>query len=278
MTVLVTGVHGNIGSRVAAKLVEAGHRVRGSSRRPSAAPEGVEPVELDLTEPRGAAEVLAGVEAVFLYPVRGGSVAPFLEAARKADVQHVVLLSSPAAFEVHEHDRLIGLVHRAVEQAVQDSGLSHTVLYPSWLASNARRDWGEQIRARGRVGIAHPDAQVNPIHIDDVAEVAADVLTRDAHRSRMLVLTGPESVPQRSLVDVLADVRGAPIGIDALTREEALAQRPEWMPEPVLEALLDVAAAAVGVPATVTNTVERVTGHPSRTFREWATAHRHEFV
>jgi uncharacterized protein YbjT (DUF2867 family) len=215
---------------------------------------------------------------VFLYPVRGGSVAPFLGAARKADVQHVVLLSSPAAYEVQEHDRLIGLVHRAVEQAVQDSGLSHTVLYPSWLATNARRDWSEQIRTSGRVGIAHPDAQVNPIHIDDVAEVAADVLTSAEHRSRMLVLTGPESVPQRCLVDVLAEVRGAPIAVDELTREQALDARPEWMPEPVLEALLDVAAAAVGVPATVTNTVERVTGHPSRTFREWAIAHRADFV
>jgi uncharacterized protein YbjT (DUF2867 family) len=277
MTVLVTGVQGNIGSRVAAKLVEAGHRVRGSSRRPSSAPDGVEVVGLDLTQPGGAAEALAGVETVFLYPVRG-SVDAFLEAARKADVQHVVLLSSPAAYEVHEHDRLIGLVHRAVEQAVQDSGLDHTVLYPSWLASNARRDWAEQIRTRGRVGIAFPDAQVNPAHIDDVAEVAVDVLTSAAHRSRMLVLTGPESVPQRGLVDVLAEVRGAPIAVDELTRDQALAERPEWMPELVLEALLDVAAASVGVPAAVTNTVERVTGHPSRTFREWATAHRAAFV
>jgi uncharacterized protein YbjT (DUF2867 family) len=277
VTVLVTGVQGNIGSRVAAKLVEAGHRVRGSSRTPSPAPDGVEVVELDLTQPGVAAEALAGVETVFLYPVRG-SVEAFLEAARKADVQHVVLLSSPAAYEVHEHDRPIGLVHRAVEQAVQDSGLRHTVLYPSWLASNARRDWAEQIRTRGRVAIAFPDAQVNPVHIDDVAEVAVDVLTNAAHRSRMLVLTGPESVPQRSLVDVLADVRGAPIPVDELTRDQALAERPEWMPEPVLEALLDVAAASVGVPAAITNTVERVTGHPSRTFREWATAHRAAFV
>jgi uncharacterized protein YbjT (DUF2867 family) len=278
MTVLVTGVHGSIGSRVAAKLVDAGQRVRGSSRRPSSAPPGVEPVQLDLTEPRGAAEALAGVETVFLYPVRGGSVEAFLDAARKAEVRHVVLLSSPASYEVHEHDRVIGLVHRAVERALQDSGLSHTVLYPSWLATNARRDWGEQIRTGGRVGIAYPEAQVNPIHIDDVAEVAADVLTRPAHRSRMLVLTGPESVSQRGMVDVLAEVRGAPIAIDELTREQALEQRPEWMPEAVLEVLLDVTAAAVGVPAAITNGVERVTGHPSRTFREWAIAHRADFV
>ena len=278
MTILVTGVQGGIGSRVAKTLVEAGRRVRGSSRNPTSVPAGVEPVQLDLIEPRGAAEALDGVEAVFLYPVRGGSVEAFLDAARKAEVQHVVLLSSPGAYEVHEHDRIIGIVHRAVERAVQDSGLSHTVLYPSWLATNARRDWAEQIRTSGRVGIAYPDAQVNPIHIDDVAEVAADVLTRPTHRSRMLVLTGPASVPQRSLVDVLADVRGAPIAVDELTREQALERRPEWMPEAVLEVLLDVSAASVDGPAAITNTVERVTGHPSRTFREWAIAHRGDFA
>jgi uncharacterized protein YbjT (DUF2867 family) len=277
MTILVTGMHGNIGSRVAGRLVEAGHAVRGSSRNPAPPPVGVEAVELDLTDPRNAATALSGVETVFLYPVRG-PVEGFLDAARKADVQHVVLLSSPAAYEVGEHDRLIGLVHRAVEQAVQDSGLSHTVLYPSWLATNARRDWAEQIRTHGRVGIAYPDAQVNPIHIDDIAEVAADVLTCEAHRSRMLVLTGPESVPQRRLVDILADVRGAPIEVDELTRGQALERRPPWMPAQVLGALLDVSAAAVDVPAAVTNTVERVTGHPSRTFREWALSQRTEFV
>ncbi len=277
MTILVTGMHGNIGHRVAGRLVEAGHRVRGSSRNPASPPVGVEAVELDLTNPRNAETALSGVETVFLYPVRG-PVEGFLDAARKADVQHVVLLSSPASYEVGEHDRLIGLVHRAVEQAVQDSGLSHTVLYPSWLASNARRDWTEQIRTHGRVGIAYPDARFNPIHIDDIAEVAADVLTGEAHRSRMLVLTGPESLSQRRMVDILADVRGAPIGVDELTRGQALERRPPWMPAQVLDALLDVSAAAVDVPAAVTNTVERVTGHPSRTFREWALSHRTEFV
>jgi uncharacterized protein YbjT (DUF2867 family) len=277
VTILVTGMHGNIGNGVARRLVEAGHPVRGSSRNPTSPPHGGEAGELDLTHPRNAVTALAGVETVFLYPVRG-PVDRFLEAARKADVQHVVLLSSPAAYEVGEHDRLIGLVHRAVEQAVQDSGLSHTVLYPSWLASNARRDWGEQIRTHGRVGIAYPDAQVNPIHIDDIAEVAVDVLTHPAHRSRMLVLTGPESVPQRRLVDILAEVRGTPIDVDELTRGQAMEQRPPWMPTQVLDALLDVAAAAVGVPAAVTNGVERVTGHSSRTFQEWALAHRTDFL
>jgi hypothetical protein len=47
------------------------------------------------------------------------------------------------------------------------------------------------------------------------------------------------------------------------------------MPEPVLDsAALAAAAATVDVPAPVTNTVERTTGHPARSFRIWAQAHR----
>ena len=278
MTVLVTGVRGNIGSRVAALLAESGCDVRGSTRDLSeaASPPGIETVELDLTDPRDAAKALAGAETVFLYPVRG-SIAGFLDAVVASDVQHVVLLSSPAAYEAGEHDRAIGLAHRAVEEELQRSGVTHTVLYPSWLATNARRDWGEQIRTRRRVSMAYPQAQVNPIHIDDVAEVAVDLLTSPAHRGRMVMITGPESVPQGELVGVLGEVLGAPIAVDELTREQALVQRAAWMPEPVLEVLLDVAAAAVDVPAAITNSVERITGHSSRAFREWVVSHRGDF-
>ena len=278
MTILVTGVRGNIGSRVAAMLVEAGHRVRGTTRDASSTPPpaGIDTVELDLTAPRDAATALAGVDTVFLYPVRG-SLDGFLDAVRDSAVRHLVLLSSPAAYEAGEHDRPIGLAHRAVERSLHDSGLNHTVLYPSWLATNAQRDWGEQIRTLGAAAIAYPDAQVNPVHIDDIAEVALDLLTRETHRARMLVLTGPESVRQRDLVGVIAEVLGRPVPVDELTREQAMEQRAPWMPEPILETLLDAAAAAVGVPAAVTNTVERITGHPGRTFRGWVLAHRADF-
>jgi nucleoside-diphosphate-sugar epimerase len=48
MTILVTGARGNIGSRVIAKLAEAGHSVRGSARDASALrlPAGTDAVEL----------------------------------------------------------------------------------------------------------------------------------------------------------------------------------------------------------------------------------------
>jgi uncharacterized protein YbjT (DUF2867 family) len=261
MTILVTGARGNIGSRVVAKLTSAGHDVRGTTRQ-----------ELDFTAPNPPP--LRDVDTMFLYPTRG-KVDDFLAAA--ADVRHVVLLSSPAAYEPGEHDRPIGLAHRAMEEALTRSGLSHTVLYPSWLATNTIRDWAAPIRTEGRLGIAHPDAQVSPIHIDDIAEVAADLLTRDRHRGRTVVLTGPESLRLRDIATVLAEVLDRPIPVDALTHEQALATRPPQLPEATFEVLLEVMAAAVDVPAVLNNNVERITGHPARTFREWAQANRDAF-
>ena len=271
MTILVTGARGNIGARLVTALARDGHPVRASTRDLSAPglPVGVETVELDVTEPSDAAMVLQGIRAVFLYPVRG-DVDRFLAAARDAGVEYVVLLSSPASFEAYEHDRHIGRAHRAVEKALEDSGLAHTLLYPSWLATNAARDWAGQIRATGSVALPFPDAQFTPIHPDDVAEVAAHLLNGTRPRPRLQILTGPESLRLREIAATLGEVLGTPIRIDEVSRRQALETRPAWMPEAVLEALLDAEAASVDVVAPVNNAVERLTGHPARTFRSWA--------
>lgn len=280
MTILVTGARGNIGARLILALTNAGQHVRATARDLTAPglPAGIETVELDLTDPAGAEKALSGVESVFLYPARGG-IDGFLHAAREAGVRYVVLLSSPASFEAHEHDQHIGLIHRAIERSLEDSGLPHTLLYPSWLATNAARDWAPDIRATGTVRLAFPDAQFTPIHLDDVAEVAANLLTRNDQRARIQVLTGPESLRLREIVAILSEELGCgPIPIETLTRQQALDARPPWMPGPVLEALLDAEAAAADVTAPVNNAVERITGHPARTFRAWAQAHRAAFT
>ncbi|MDA2813891.1 NAD(P)H-binding protein [Nocardiopsis sp. RSe5-2] len=282
MTVLVTGGRGNIGERVVSVLAAAGHRVRASARDAGAlaVPSGVETVELDVADPRNAGAALKDVRAVFLYAAAtlSGDLRGFLEEARAAGVEHLVLLSSPASYEAGEHDRIIGRAHRAAEEAVEEAGPPSTLLYPAWLAGNAQRDWAGQIKESGRVALPYPDAQVNPVHLDDVAEVAADLLTRDRHRARLQVVTGPESMRLRDIVDAVGDALGTPVPIDVPSREEAMARREEWMPAEVLDVLLDAEAAAVGVPAPVTNTVERITGHPARPFAEWVRAHREDFA
>jgi uncharacterized protein YbjT (DUF2867 family) len=277
MTILVTGARGNIGKHIVAKLAAGGHSVRGSARDISGLrlPPGAEAVELDILKP--VEHAFDGVTGIFLYPTHSTPPDEFLKLARDAGVQYVVLLSSPDVYE-GAADNPIRRAHLPVEEAVANSGLRYTVLYPGWLDNDARRDWATQIRDTGRVGMAFPDAQFTPTHEEDVAEVAVALLTRNAYPGRTLALTGPESLSQSAMVAILGDVLGRPIPIDSLTRQQMHERREPWMPASVLDSLLDSSGAAVGVPAPVNNTVERFTGHPARTFRHWAEENRAAFT
>ncbi|MBS2535099.1 NAD(P)H-binding protein [Catenulispora sp. NF23] len=287
MTVLVTGARGNIGSRVVTGLHAAGRQVRATARDLAtlSVPEGVQTARLDLTEddvaadnPTAFAEALKDVDTVFLYATRT-TAAPFLKAAHAAGVRHIVFLSSPASYEAAEFRGPIGRIHRAAEQDLAASGLDHTILYPSWLATNARRDWGAAIRARKPVELPYPAAQCVPIHPDDVAEVAVDLLLPDnaTHRGRMQVLTGPASMRLDEAVAAIGAGLGRPTPVREISREAALARREPWMAAEILESLLDSAAAAVGRPAPITNTVERITGHPARPLSTWVAENRTDF-
>jgi nucleoside-diphosphate-sugar epimerase len=68
MKVFVTGATGVIGRPTVARLVEAGHHVRGVARRPEAAAAlraaGAEPVTVDLFDPAGVCEAVAGADAI----------------------------------------------------------------------------------------------------------------------------------------------------------------------------------------------------------------------
>lgn len=277
MTILVTGARGGIGGRVADLLARAGHPVRPSSRGGAGPLAGTGTAVFDISDPATPTTALDGVRTVFLYPARGG-IDGFLRAAERADLDHVVLLSSPASYQPIEHENPIGRVHRAAERALEDSGLSHTVLYPSWLASNARRDWSASIRGRGRVALPFPDAYVTPVHLDDVAEVAVSLLTGPRFRGRVQSASGARSVRLRDLVAEIAAETGREIAVDTVSRGEAMAARPAWMPAEVLDTLLRVEEDSVGLPSPTDNSVERVTGHPARPFRDQVRADRASFL
>ena len=281
MTILVTGANGNIGSSLVETLCAQGHSVRAAARDLSTlrTPDGIDTVQMDLTNPSGRdfATALDGVRTVFLYPALG-RMDGFLQALSASDVEHVVLLSSPDSYEPIGHQRIIGLVHQQIEQGIVRSGVAHTVLYPSWLATNALRDWGAEIRTSGTVSTAYPDARMTPIHIDDVACVAADLLTSPTFRGRFQILTGPRSMTLRDMIGTIGDVCGQTIDLIELTPEQATKQRPGWLPADVFAALLDASAAATGIPAPINNTVERITGGQPQPFSAWVQSRRERFV
>src|SRR4051794_16200949 len=205
MTILITGARGKVGRGVLRRLHAAGHALRASSREPTRldVPAGVETVALDLAKPDTFDAALGGVTRVFLYAEPEG-IDEFVHAAETAAVEHIVLLSSSAALSPTAMHDPLGRHHALVERALLRSTIPATILRPDAFAGNAF-GWLHAIRAGGPVEQAYPDANVAPIHEDDVADVAAIALTGDRLAGQAITLTGPRSISLREQIRVLAD-------------------------------------------------------------------------
>ncbi len=277
MTVLVTGVRGKIGGRVARKLLAAGVPVRGTARDPGAPglPEGIEVVHAELTRPQTLPGALRGVEQVFLYAVPQG-IEGFVDAARAAGVRHVVLLSSIAVTWADPDRDPIARMHLAVEEPLRESGIGWTFLRPEALAANALA-WAPEIRADGVVRCPYPGSYTAPIHEEDIAEVAVRVLTTAGHRAAAYALTGPQSLTQQDQVVLIGEALGRAARCERIPVELARAAMEGVYPADVVETILAAQAMTDGRPTAVLDTVEAVTGRPARTFAAWAADHSADF-
>jgi len=273
MTILVTGARGNVGRRVLQRLYAAGHSLRASGRNPAEldVPDGVETVALDLNDQETFVAALAGVSKVLLYAEPDG-IAQFLDEAEKAGVEKVVLLSSNTVDLPGADEDPLAHHHKVVEDAVAGSGLTYTILRPGAFMSNAF-GWSYSLKAGDTIDQVFPEAQVAPVHEDDIADVAVVALTEKSLEGQTVPLTGPESLTFRRELEIIGEVLGRELVINALTREEGAAQMSNFVPPPILTSLLAQWEAAVGVVADTSATAERITGKPARTFRQWVEEH-----
>lgn len=276
MTVLVTGASGHVGRHVVTGLLAEGAEVRATSRTPGETrlPGGVEVVRGDLTEPAGLDDALRGVERMYLFPVPR-TAAEVVERAARAGVRRIVVLSSNSAEDATNHS---GAYHRAVEVAVERSGLEWTFVRPDEFATNVLWKWGHSIRTERVVRAPYPGARRPLIHEADVAAVATAALLEDGHVGRAYDLTGPEAIDQREQVAHIAAAIGADVEFREVGPAEAKADLVRYMPEPVVDMVLSYLERSVDTPPLVQPTVEKITGRTGRTFAQWALDHAGEFT
>lgn len=286
MTVLVTGSRGHVGSALISALHAAGVPVRAASRVPGqlTPPPGVPTVACDLDDPDTFAPALDSVESVFLYASPAHTPA-FVAAAHAAGVRHIVLLSSASLSWAERDgapDGAIATLHRAAETAlaaaVDGTGVETTVLRPGDFATNALQ-WAGSLRATGSIAVPYPGSHSSPIDQRDIADCAFTVLTgRPEARNATHVLTGPQSLPVSERVALLAEATGRPFSVEQTTPEAWKAAIAPFTPASFADDLLGYLVAGDGKPAEVTDTVERLTGHPARTFAQWARDHIEAFT
>ncbi|TDC72801.1 NAD-dependent epimerase/dehydratase family protein [Micromonospora sp. KC606] len=285
MKILVTGATGFVGRNVVDQLVRAGVSVRALTRNPAAAklPPQVEVVEGDLTAPDSLAPALAGVEKMYLFPVEQAA-REVVALAERAGIGRVVVLSGAAV--------TVGLDTNPVEQAVEDSGLEWTHVRPCGFMTNMLQIWAPTIRAGRVVRYPFADEPMNLIHEADIAEVAVAALLEDDHHGKAYTLTGPALVTVREQVAAIAAALGEQVRYEEVSRERAreLMKAQGGFAAESADLMLGFVEYSGDTPEgggyaaqdwsalmRIWPDVEQVTGHPPRTYAQWARDHVADF-
>ncbi len=274
---LITGPTGNIGRAVVDQLHKEGHRVRALVRDASRAdllPNGIDIAVGNLDDAESVAAALRGVDSVFLLHVSPGTTQTqiMIDAARSAGVRRIVLLSSIGA-------RLrplptIGMTLAAREDLLNQSELDVTYLRPNGLMSNAL-SWADGIRAENRVVDPSGLGRIPYVDPDDIARVAALVLTEEGHVGHGYILNGPEALTSREQVQILSDVLGRTIDfVDVTPEQVAQDSIAHGTPVQLAEAMQNLNELfRAGRAGVIADDIENLTGVAPRTFRDWCERH-----
>ena len=276
--ILITGATGSNGREIVRELLAKGSSLR-AMVRPGTKQSGfeesnaVEVVAGDFDDRASLERALHGIERAFLLtPSSERAEAQqigFVDAAKAAGVQHLVVLSQFAS-RADSPVRFLRY-HAAVEEAVRRSGLAWTFLRPN-LYMQGLFQFKQMIKETGGFAAAIGDARVSLVDVRDNAAAAAAALTQTGHESRIFDLTGPEALTHTELAEKLStsadrritfsDVSEGAMG-DALRR----AGMPAWQVDGLLE---DYAHYRRGEAAAVCTGVIDATGAAPRSFSNFA--------
>jgi uncharacterized protein YbjT (DUF2867 family) len=262
---LVLGSTGKTGSRVAAALFNRGLPVRTAARFSAN-------IIFDWSRRDSYAPALDGIRRVYLVaPVMrvdfADDVAAFLDEAEAAGVQHVTFLSAYGMERAPNN-----VASRSVElDLLGRRRMGHTILRPAWFMQNFSETFLKPLD--GAIVVPTGDAAEAFIDAEDVAAVAATTLAHpQAHAGEAYSLTGPEALTVAEAAAIIGDETGQKIKHIDPGRDTWIAGAiangipPEY--GAVLRQLTETVASGHG--SRPNGTVEKITGTPAQTFRNFA--------
>ncbi|GIF75475.1 NAD(P)H-binding protein [Asanoa siamensis] len=257
-SILVLGATGTTGRRVAARLRAGGADVRAASRNGD--------VRFDWSDADTWEPALAGVERMYLMAPHGTPVDEgFVRLAVEQGVRRLVLLSSRGIEEMGEQ-RLLG-----AERAVRESGAAWTILRPDWFNQNFDEGFFRPAVLAGALALPVGDMRQAFVDADDIAAVAAAVLTGDGHEGASYELTGPQALSFTEALGQISHACGRGVEFrggdeDYLTQQRTLGL-PDEQTKQEIEAYAALRAHGDSAP---TDAVRRVTGDDPKPFADYA--------
>lgn len=272
--VLVTGATGNTGSGLVSALRSAGVDVRVFVRDESKAQPlkdiGAEVVVGDLDRPETIGPAVEGVDKIYLLtwngPTQAQQAENVIKAAQQAGKSHLVRHSmwGPAKSRiVKQGDQ--------VEEAVKSSGLPWTLLKPTFFMQNTMMA-AQTIASNGVIYWDMKDGELAMIDVRDVVDVALAVLTGSGHEGKSYILTGPAAISFHEVASTFSKVLGKDITYVSVPGEAALQSMvgmglPEWIAKGYVELSEGFSENFAN---RVTENVATLTGHPARSFEQFA--------
>ena len=257
---LVLGGTGKTGRRVVQRLTALDEPVRIGSRSGG--------LPFDWEDPATWAPALTGVEAAYVSyypdvaaPGAAEAIGAFAETAVNSGTRRLVMLSGRGEDEAV-----------ACEKALAESGADWTVLRCSWFDQNFSEGYLLGPVLSGHVVLPVPAVGEPFVDADDIADVAAAVLTQAGHAGQAYELTGPRLL---TFADAIAEIAAAtrrPIGYTAIPPTDyAEAMAAENVPAEIIELLTYLFTTVLdGRNAHLGDGIRQVLGRPARDFADYA--------
>ena len=279
--VLVTGATGNTGSGPVPALRSAGVEVRALVRDEAKAQPlkdvGAEIVVGDLDRPETIAPAVEGVDKIYLLtwngPTQAQQVQNVIDAAKQAGNPHIVRHSLWGSGRSR-----IAKQGEQAEEAVKSSGLPWTLLKPTFFMQNTMMA-AQTIASDGVIYWDVGDGKIGMIDVRDIVDAATAVLTGTGHEGKNYILTGPEAISFQDVAATFSQVLGKDVNYVSVPHEAAFNSMvsmgvPEWIASGYGELMEGFSE---GFASSVTDNVETLTGHPARSFAQFARDHAQVF-
>lgn len=255
----IIGASGKTVARVMKKLSEQGLSPRPLSRSSS--------IQFDWDDKSGWANALDGLDLLYVsyypdlaVPKATSDISHLVELAKAQNIKKIVLLSGRGEDGAQR-----------AEQILQNSNIEWNIIRASWFMQNFSESFMLEGIQAGELVLPTPKAKEPFIDVEDIADIAVEVLTREDLNNQLFEVTGPQLLSFRECIaaindQVVEDREFNTVDLAGYLKQAAsngLEPDFAWLINELFSNVLD------GRNAYTTDTVERILGRPARCFRDY---------
>lgn len=278
LKILVIGATGNVGQEVLSLLQSHDCNICAAVRNPNNAKRmlgnNIQCVPFDFTNPDTFERAFFEVNKLFLVrpPALANihkQIAPALNAAKRAGVEHIVFLSILGA------ERNPFLPHSQIERYINRLGIKATFLRASFFMQNLNTMHTEDIKVRGELLLPAGNGKTSFIDVRDIATVAVRTLIEDGHQGRSYPLTGAEALTYYEVADIFTSVLGKPIRYNPSLVKFVRQMRSKNLPIDFILVMLAIyTTARLGLASKITSDTEQLLNRSPLTIRQYIEDYR----